>query len=74
MRKEEKNDFSWEVILACHPDKIAKINSQPPLSPLTPPPSPPLALVPTYAMLAVMRKMKEKNQTGLAKQRTFPNR
>ncbi|XP_031779043.1 serine/threonine-protein kinase VRK1 [Nasonia vitripennis] len=67
--EKKESDFSWEAVLACHPDKLAKISAQPPLSPLTPPPSPPPPTLPTYAMLAVLQKMKER-QTGLVRQRT----
>ena len=73
MEKQENkqnNDFSWEIVLACHPDKLAKISATTALSPLTPPPSPPLLTIPTYAMLNVMQKMKEK-QSGLIRQRTI---
>lgn len=68
-QQKKESDFSWEAVLACHPDKLAKISAQPPSSPLTPPPSPVPPSLPTYAMLAVMQKMKER-QTGLVRQRT----
>ncbi|CAK9818872.1 Serine/threonine-protein kinase VRK1 [Anthophora plagiata] len=59
----ERREFCWEAVLALHPDKLAKISVQPPPSPLTPPPSPPPPSLPTYAMLNVIQKMKEK-QSG----------
>ncbi|XP_014214898.1 serine/threonine-protein kinase VRK1-like [Copidosoma floridanum] len=66
---KEIDDFRWEEVLARHPDRLAKISAQPPSSPLTPPPSPPPPTLPTYAMLAVLQRMKER-QTGLVRQRT----
>ncbi|KAL7290374.1 hypothetical protein TKK_0016066 [Trichogramma kaykai] len=33
------SDSSWESVMACHPDKIARITAQIPSSPLTQPPS-----------------------------------
>lgn len=65
----EKKEFCWEAVLALHPDKFAKINTQSSPSPLTPPPSPRPQSLPTYAMLDVLRKMKEK-QSGLFRHRT----
>ncbi|XP_076750468.1 serine/threonine-protein kinase VRK1 [Xylocopa sonorina] len=59
----ECKEFCWEAVLALHPDKLAKISVQPPQCPpssLTPPPSPPPPSLPTYAMLNVIQKMKEK--------------
>lgn len=67
--KKKESDFSWEAVLACHPDKMAKISAQPPSSPLTPPPSPTPPSIPTYAMLAVLQRMKDR-QTGLIRHRT----
>ncbi|KAJ8687266.1 hypothetical protein QAD02_023060 [Eretmocerus hayati] len=68
-QQKRESGFSWEAVLACHPDKLAKISIQPPLSPLTPPPSPTPPSLPTYAMIAVLQKMKDK-QNGLIRQRT----
>ncbi|XP_011500570.1 PREDICTED: serine/threonine-protein kinase VRK1-like [Ceratosolen solmsi marchali] len=68
-QQKKESDFSWEAVLACHPDKLAKISAQLPSSPLTPPPSPPPPSLPTYAMLAILQRMKER-QTGLVRQRT----
>ncbi|XP_076237085.1 serine/threonine-protein kinase VRK1 isoform X2 [Calliopsis andreniformis] len=59
----ETKEFCWEAVLALHPDKLAKISVQAPPSPLTPPPSPPPPSIPTYAMLNVIQRMKEK-QSG----------
>ena len=59
----EKQEFCWEAVLALHPDKLAKINVQSPPSPLTPPPSPPPPSLPTYAMLNVIQRMKEKQSS-----------
>lgn len=67
----EKKEFCWEAVLALHPDKLAKINMQPPPSPLTPPPSPPPPSLPTYAMLNVIQRMKEK-QSGTFRQKILP--
>ena len=64
----EKTEFSWEEVLARHPDKLAKISSQPLLS-LTPPPSPPPPSLPTYAMINVMRRMKDR-QAGIYRQKS----
>ncbi|XP_043281198.1 serine/threonine-protein kinase VRK1-like [Venturia canescens] len=64
----EKIHFSWEEVLARHPDRLAKVNSQPILSPLTPPPSPPPPSLPTYAMLDVMKRMKDR-QAGIYRQK-----
>ncbi|XP_015594591.1 serine/threonine-protein kinase VRK1 [Cephus cinctus] len=61
-----RKEFSWEAVLARHPDKLAKISVQPPASPLTPPPSPPPPSLPTYAMLQVIQKMKDR-QMGIVK-------
>ncbi|XP_012277014.1 serine/threonine-protein kinase VRK1 [Orussus abietinus] len=68
---EKRSDFfSWEAVLARHPDKLAKISTQPPpsltppSSPLTPPPSPPPPSVPTYAMLQVLQKMKDRQSSS----------
>ncbi|XP_066597581.1 serine/threonine-protein kinase VRK1-like isoform X2 [Prorops nasuta] len=73
--KKEKY-FSWEAVLARHPDKLAKVSIQAPPSPLTPPPSPPPQFLvpsppsqPTYAMLHVLRRIKEK-QSGMIKHRS----
>ncbi|XP_015518209.1 serine/threonine-protein kinase VRK1 [Neodiprion lecontei] len=65
-----KSQFSWEEVLARHPDKMAKLHLlEPPLSPpLTPPPSPPPPALPTYAMLQVLQRIKEK-QSGSMKSR-----
>lgn len=65
----KKKHFSWEEVLARHPDRLAKVNSQPIPSPLTPPPSPPPPSLPTYAMLDVMRRMKDR-QAGIYRQKT----
>ncbi|KAG7206453.1 hypothetical protein KM043_003806 [Ampulex compressa] len=67
----QRKDFSWEAVLALHPDKLAKISIQPPPSPLTPPPSPPPPSLPTYAMISVLQRMKEK-QSGAARHKTIP--
>ncbi|XP_015188992.1 PREDICTED: serine/threonine-protein kinase VRK1-like isoform X2 [Polistes dominula] len=68
--KSQPKKFCWEEVLAFHPDRLAKINIQTPPTTLTPPPSPPpspisspIPSLPTYAMLDVIRKMKEK-QSG----------
>ncbi|XP_012250940.2 serine/threonine-protein kinase VRK1-like isoform X2 [Athalia rosae] len=67
-----RTEFSWEEVLARHPDKMAR--SQPvitPLSPpLTPPPSPPPPALPTYAMLQVLQRIKER-QSGSIKSRNL---
>lgn len=65
----EIEEFSWEEVLARHPDKLAKINIQPIVTPLTPPPSPPPPSLPTYAMLHVLRRMKDR-QSGVLKQKS----
>ncbi|XP_043271338.1 serine/threonine-protein kinase VRK1-like isoform X2 [Venturia canescens] len=65
----EKTNFSWEQVLARHPDKLAKVNPQPNSSPLTPPPSPPPPSLPTYAMLDVMRRMRDR-QAGIYRQKS----
>ncbi|XP_053999545.1 serine/threonine-protein kinase VRK1-like [Hylaeus anthracinus] len=72
----ERKEFCWEAVLALHPDKLAKNTvqtlpsslTQP--SPLTPPPSPPPPSLPTYAMLSVLQRMKER-QSGTFRYRTF---
>ncbi|KAL7294524.1 hypothetical protein TKK_0012054 [Trichogramma kaykai] len=71
-RMNSDEDFSWESVLACHPDKIARITAQIPSSSLTPPPSPTPPCIPTYAMLAVMQKMKDR-QNGTLKQKSSNN-
>lgn len=58
-------------MLALHPDKLAKISLQTPPSPLTPPPSPPPPSLPTYAMLSVIQRMKEK-QSGAFRNKSLP--
>ncbi|XP_034948889.1 serine/threonine-protein kinase VRK1-like [Chelonus insularis] len=60
--------FSWEEVLATHPDKLAKVNVPSMNSPLTPPPSPPPPSLPTYAMLHVLKRMKNR-QSGTLKHR-----
>ncbi|XP_077261868.1 serine/threonine-protein kinase VRK1 isoform X1 [Temnothorax americanus] len=73
----QKREFSWEAVLALHPDKLAKISTQLPPSPLTPPLTPPLPesprppSLPTYAMLEVLRKMKER-QSGSFRHKAPP--
>ena len=67
----ERKEFCWEAVLALHPDKLAKISVQTPPSPLTPPPSPPPPSLPTYAMLSVIQRMKEK-QSGTFRHRAIP--
>ncbi|XP_018368148.1 PREDICTED: serine/threonine-protein kinase VRK1-like [Trachymyrmex cornetzi] len=74
----QKKEFSWEAVLALHPDKLAKISTQlPPPSPLTPPLTPPSSIsprspsLPTYAMLDVLRKMKER-QSGSFRHKAIP--
>ncbi|XP_076175702.1 serine/threonine-protein kinase VRK1 [Ptiloglossa arizonensis] len=70
----ERKEFCWEAVLALHPDKLAKITVQTlpsslaPPSPLTPPPSPPPPSLPTYAMLSVIQRMKER-QSGAFRHR-----
>ncbi|XP_011300000.1 serine/threonine-protein kinase VRK1 [Fopius arisanus] len=64
----ETEKFSWEEVLARHPDKLAKIsvvqtNGDDVIHSLTPPPSPPPPSLPTYAMLHVLQRMKDR-QTG----------
>ncbi|KAI4479763.1 hypothetical protein M0804_010813 [Polistes exclamans] len=61
--KSQPKKFCWEEVLAFHPDRLAKISIQTPPTTLTPPPSPPpspISSQPTYAMLDVLRKMKER--------------
>ncbi|CAD6223112.1 GSCOCG00005400001-RA-CDS [Cotesia congregata] len=71
----EVEEFCWEEVLARHPDKLAKVIVQPINSPLTPPPSPPPQLLPsppslpTYAMLHVIQRMKDR-QSGVLKQKS----
>ncbi|XP_060817510.1 serine/threonine-protein kinase VRK1-like [Bombus pascuorum] len=67
----ERKEFCWEAVLALHPDKLAKISLQTPPSPLTPPPSPPPPSLPTYAMLSVIQRMKEK-QSGAFRHKSLP--
>lgn len=73
----QEKEFSWEAVLALHPDKLAKISTQLPPSPLTPPLTPPLPAsprspsLPTYAMLEVLRKMKER-QSGSFRHKAPP--
>ena len=67
----ERKEFCWEAVLALHPDKLAKISLQTPPSPLTPPPSPPPPSLPTYAMLSVIQRMKEK-QSGAFRNKALP--
>ncbi|KAG5319401.1 VRK1 kinase, partial [Pseudoatta argentina] len=73
----QKKEFSWEAVLALHPDKLAKISTQLPPSPLTPPLTPPSSTsprspsLPTYAMLDVLRKMKER-QSGSFRHKAIP--
>lgn len=67
----ERKEFCWEAVLALHPDKLAKISLQTPPSPLTPPPSPPPPSLPTYAMLSVIQRMKEK-QSGAFRHKPLP--
>ncbi|XP_051153821.1 serine/threonine-protein kinase VRK1-like [Leptopilina boulardi] len=66
-------EFSWEEVLSRHPDKLAKISVFPPPFSLTPPPSPPpitpTSSLPTYAMLNVLQRMKEK-QSGIIRHKT----
>ncbi|KZC09945.1 Serine/threonine-protein kinase VRK1 [Dufourea novaeangliae] len=62
-RPVDRKEFCWEAVLALHPDKLAKVTVQPPSSPLTPPPSPPPPSLPTYAMLNVIQRMKEKQSS-----------
>lgn len=57
---KEREEFSWERILAGHPEKMAKTFLNHP-SPLTPPPSPTPPSFPTYAMLRVIQRMKDKH-------------
>ncbi|XP_017876341.1 serine/threonine-protein kinase VRK1-like [Ceratina calcarata] len=56
----EPKEFCWEAVLAVHPDKLAKVNVQSRPSSLAPTPSPPPPSLPTYAMLNVIQRMKEK--------------
>ena len=63
--EKKTEDFSWETVLACHPDKLAKLSADPPCSPLTPRPSSPSKLIPTYAMLNVIKRMREKQNSVL---------
>ncbi|XP_076641551.1 serine/threonine-protein kinase VRK1 isoform X2 [Halictus rubicundus] len=70
LKPVERKEFSWEAVLALHPDKLAKLTIQPPPSPLTPPPSPPPPSLPTYAMLNVIQRMKEK-QSGSFRQKSL---
>ncbi|XP_043489088.1 serine/threonine-protein kinase VRK1-like isoform X2 [Polistes fuscatus] len=70
--KSQPKKFCWEEVLAFHPDRLAKISIQTPPTTLTPPPSPPpspISSQPTYAMLDVLRKMKEK-QSGTFKHKS----
>ncbi|KAL2738824.1 serine/threonine-protein kinase VRK1-like [Vespula squamosa] len=70
--KSQPKKFCWEEVLAFHPDRLAKISVQTPPTPLTPPPSPPpspIPSLPTYAMLDVIRRMKER-QSGAYKHRS----
>lgn len=70
--KSQLKKFCWEEVLAFHPDRLAKISIQTPPTPLTPPPSPPpspIPSLPTYAMLDVIRRMKER-QSGAYKHRS----
>ncbi|KAI4491001.1 hypothetical protein M0802_010577 [Mischocyttarus mexicanus] len=70
--KSQPKKFCWEEVLAFHPDRLAKINIQTPPTTLTPPPSPPpspIPSLPTYAMLDVIRKMKER-QSGAFKHKS----
>ncbi|XP_043259391.1 serine/threonine-protein kinase VRK1-like [Colletes gigas] len=73
----ERKEFCWEAVLALHPDKLAKITVQTlpssltPPTPLTPPPSPPPPSLPTYAMLSVIQRMKER-QSGTLRYRSLP--
>lgn len=66
-----KAQFSWEEVLARHPDKMAKLHPvEAPLEPpLTPPPSPTPPALPTYAMLQVIQRIKDK-QSGVIKSRS----
>ncbi|KAK0082161.1 hypothetical protein PV326_007312 [Microctonus aethiopoides] len=68
----EIEEFSWEEVLARHPDKLAKVNLQLINTPLTPPPSPPPPSLPTYAMLHVLQRMKDR-QSGAFKQKSKSN-
>ncbi|RLU25287.1 hypothetical protein DMN91_003380 [Ooceraea biroi] len=77
-RPVQKKEFSWEAVLALHPDKLAKISTQPPPpSSLTPPLTPPShstpqsPSLPTYAMLNVLRRMKER-QSGTFRHKATP--
>ncbi|XP_012234533.1 serine/threonine-protein kinase VRK1-like [Linepithema humile] len=77
-RPVQKKEFSWEAVLALHPDKLAKISTQPlyastQSTPLTPPITPPSPSslsprrspsLPTYAMLDVLRRMKERQSSS----------
>lgn len=70
--KNKPKKFCWEEVLAFHPDRLAKLNIQSPPTPLTPPPSPPpppIPSLPTYAMLDVLRKMKDR-QTATYKHKS----
>ncbi|XP_014467699.1 PREDICTED: serine/threonine-protein kinase VRK1-like [Dinoponera quadriceps] len=71
-RPTQRKEFSWEAVLALHPDKFAKINTQSPPSPLTPPPSPRPPSLPTYAMLDVIRRMKEKQSGTFRHSKSLP--
>ncbi|XP_015111794.1 serine/threonine-protein kinase VRK1 [Diachasma alloeum] len=73
----EIEKFSWEEVLARHPDKMAKSSlvqtlEDDVLNGLTPPPSPPPPSLPTYAMLQVMKRMKDR-QAGTYRQKPKSN-
>lgn len=69
---DEPEKFCWEEVLAGHPDKLAKIIAQPiytDVNTLTPPPSPsPSSSTtpsrPTYAMVQIIKKIKERQTNG----------